>query len=359
MQLTMNKKQVIRMVAFALVVVLLVAGLTAIVLKQPDFAQTEQRFDDYKGLKDDTVDVVFTGTSGIDRYYISAKGFEEYGLTAYPLTSDAQPAWLIINVLKEAVKEQSPQLVVIDTRPFTTEYNKKFSSLEAGVRYITDGHCLSFTNELDALNRSFEALNTIAPDEEIDKITYYLPIIKHHGAWANIQEFADEYAFAELGFYMSPTRTLITTKAFDDYTGKTDEQEELHEVAKKYLLELLDYLDTQSYDVLFLNTPQGRSKSEMQRLNTVCDIVSSRGYDYLVCQIDDTYDIETDFYNDGHVNYYGAEKFTDYFSQYLKDNYDLEDRRNDEACADWYGHYDVIKDTVAQWEAQDATEAEQ
>ncbi len=348
----MNKKQVFRMIAFLLVVVVLIAGLTTLVLQQPDFAQTQDRYDDFKKFEKNTVDVIFTGTSGIDRYYISAKGFEDYGVTAYPLTSDAQSAWLSVNMLEEAKRTQDFKLAVIDMRPFTTKYNKKIQSIEAGVRYVTDTNCLSLKNRLNAIGKSLPKLQTLAPDHEFDKKSFYLPLIQHHSAWENMQEFIDEYAYADLGFYMSPTRTVVTTEAFEDKTGQVDTRQPLHPVAEESLNELLDYLDTQDFEVLFLNTPQGRSEEEMALNNSLCDILSERGYKYLMCEITDDYDMEKDFYNSGHVNFYGAEKFTDYFAQYLKDNYELTDRRNDENCEYWTGHYDSIKDTVAAWEKE-------
>lgn len=344
------------MIAFLLVVVALVSGITAVALMQPDYAQTDDRFDDFRKFEDNTVDVIFTGTSGIDRYYIAAKGFEEHGITAYPLTSDAQPAWLTVNILIEAVRHQSPKLVVIDIRPFTTQYNKKIGSIETGVRYLTDGTCLSPVNRFNAIETSLVKLQTLSPDTDFDRKTFYLPLLKHHGAWQSIDEFVDEYAYAQLGFYMSPTRTVVTTEAFEDVTGEVTKRGQMHPVAQESLNQLLDYLDTQSYDVLFLNTPQGRSEEEMSTNNTVCDILDERGYKYLICEIDDTYDMESDFYNSGHVNYYGAEKFTEYFAQYLLDNYELEDRREDENCEYWYGHYDAIKDTVVQWEKEKEAE---
>lgn len=348
----MNKKQALSMVLFLVMVVALVCSLTAVALMQPDYAQTDDRFDDFKKFEKNTVDVIFTGTSGIDRYYIPAKGFEDYGITAYPLTSDAQPAWLVKNMLFEAEKRQDPKLVVIDMRPFTTQYNKKIGSIETGVRYLTDGTCLSPKNKVDAIEKSLKKLKTLSPDTDFDRKTFYLPLIKHHGAWESVNEFIDEYAYAELGFYMSPTRTIVTTKGFEDKTAETKTRGELHPVAKESLLELLDYLDTKDYEVLFINTPQGRGEEEMSSNNTVGDILTERGYKYLICEMGDDYDREKDFYNEGHVNYYGALKFTDYFSEYLLENYDLTDRRNDENCEYWNGHMDEIIDTVALWEEQ-------
>ena len=171
-----------------------------------------------------------------------------------------------------------------------------------------------------------------------------------------MNEFIGEYAYSELGFYMGPARTIVTTKDFEDKTAETETRGALHPVAEESLNEFLDYLDTKDYEVLFINTPQGRSEEEMSTNNTIADIVSERGYKYLICEIGDDYDKEKDFYNDGHVNYYGALKFTDYFCEYLLENYDLKDRRNDENCKYWEGHMDKIIDAVAMWEETAAEE---
>lgn len=352
----MNKKQVFRLIAFFVVVALLVLGLQRLVLSQPDITQTEQRYRDFKNFKDGTVDVVITGTSGIDRYWIAAKAFEEYGLTAYPLSSDSQPSWLVKNVIIEAEKTQNPKLVVIDMRSFTSQYGKSLANIEAGARYLTDSKCLSHDNRMDAIDRTLEALGMIAPDKEYDRNTFVFPLVKHHGVWAGLDEFDHEDALSELGYYMCPLRTVKTTKPFEDFSSINEEVGQMHPVTHKYLLELLDYLDEQSYEVLFINTPQGRNLLETSTINAMVEILEERGYRYLIYNITEPYHMEEHFYNEGHVNYHGAEMFTEQFSQYLKEHYNFEDRREDNDCKNWYGHYDRIKQIVAEWEAEQAPE---
>ena len=38
---------------------------------------------------------------------------------------------------------------------------------------------------------------------------------------------------------------------------------------------------------------------------------------------------DTDFYNENHVNIFGADKYTDFLIAYLKEHYNLPDRRKD------------------------------
>ena len=54
----------------------------------------------------------------------------------------------------------------------------------------------------------------------------------------------------------------------------------------------------------------------------------------------------TDYYdNRAHTNALGAEKVTAYFGRWLRENYDLPDRRNDAAYASWDAAY-------AQWQGE-------
>lgn len=356
----MTKKQFIGIIAFALVVALLVFGLNELVLTQPSIALAEKRFNDYKELEEGTVDVIFTGTSGIDRYWIAAKAFEDYGITAYPLSSDAQSSWLTKIVLQEATLYQNPELVIIDMRCFTSQYGKKITSIEAGSRYLIDGKALSFDNKVEAINRTVTSLSTLAPEKNWDKKTFYFPLLKHHGVWANINNLAHEDSLSILGFYMCPIRSIKKTEGFEDVTSTVTEIGSMHPIAEESLYELLDYLEEQPYEVLFLNTPQGRSEYEMTTLNALCKILDDRGYKYLIYDLTESgYDMIEDFYHESHVNYYGAEMFTAEFSQYLIENYNLTDHRGDDKYNGWYGYYDEIKANIAEWELAQPTEETQ
>ena len=77
-----------------------------------------QRYELYKSFEPDTIDAVIIGTSGVDRSWIAAKGFDKFGLAVYPLSIDAMPCWTVLDMIKEAFLYQNPKLVVIDMRTF-------------------------------------------------------------------------------------------------------------------------------------------------------------------------------------------------------------------------------------------------
>ena len=62
-------------------------------------------------------------------------------------------------------------------------------------------------------------------------------------------------------------------------------------------------------------------------------------------------DLKKDFFDKNHVNYYGAEKYTDVLAAYLNEHFDLPDRRNDEAAKkNWDGVYDILMEDVREYE---------
>ena len=57
----------------------------------------------------------------------------------------------------------------------------------------------------------------------------------------------------------------------------------------------------------------------------------------------------TDFRDDDHLNYYGAQKITAHLGKYIKEHYDIPDRRLDPAYAKWNDDYKLyVQDTFAQ-----------
>ena len=131
-------------------------------------------------------------------------------------------------------------------------------------------------------------------------------------------------------------------------TIKTDAERELDKTVEVALYDLLEYLKKQDYEVLFLDTPHYLTTDEYEKMNTVKAVLDEYGFTYKVYDAEDgTFNLFAEFYNDGHVNYFGAERFTELFAQYLKENYDFPDRREDSRCAVWYGAYDAIKEKTA------------
>ena len=358
----MTKNQIIRMVAFLLVVSMLLLALCD--LFEYENSHISERIETYQNLPKNTVDAVMVGTSGIDRYWITPKAYEEHGITAYPFSTDGMPSWMIKIMLKEAEKHQDFQLAVIDMRAFLNTYKEGSAKFDAAARRVIDGlDFFSFTR-YEAINTTLKLrMKTGDPEAKRYDPSFFLSFIKYHSKWENEDFSFDEIKDPEsmsLGFLMHSTAS-IKQLGEDAKTVKSKERMALDPICEEVLYDLLDYLKKQDYQVLFLDTPHCHSDTEAKRMNTMCDILKEEGFSYLVCDVNDgVYDLRTEFYNDGHVNYYGAEKFTEWFGEYLSISYDFPDRRLDKKCdKDWIGVYDYIKDGIKVFEdAQAKAQAE-
>ena len=69
---------------------------------------------DFYRLEEDTVDVLFVGSSHVYYSINTCNLYDDYGIASYLLASPAQPVWISYYFLQEALKTQSPRLVVFD-----------------------------------------------------------------------------------------------------------------------------------------------------------------------------------------------------------------------------------------------------
>lgn len=349
----MTKKQVFRCIAFVLVVCMMLVALCDL-LELNNTSNYDKRYTTFRKLEKNTVDAVYLGTSGVDRYWISPKAYEEYGMTVYPLAIDSMPTWLYVEVLEDVFKRQNPELILIDARSFGQD-NVSKTVMDTRARRVLDAMSMFSVSRIKAGFKTMKVMHSTFEDEQprID-LSYLFSFVKYHDKWKD-----DDYKIKNNlgnkehlygGFYITGNSTTIEPMEPTPY--KFDIYEPLDPVAEESLYELLDFLEEKDVDVLFVDTPQLKDDKEIGRGNTLYKILDEKGIDYVHFLNTDPasdalhvidFDYNHDFYDAPHVNYYGAEKFTDYFAKYLNDNYDLADHRDEEDVAkDWDGKYEAV-----------------
>ena len=291
-------------------------------------------------------------------------------MTVYPLASDGMPAWLVVNQVKDICARHDPKLIIVDARAFGQEPTKA-SKMEVQARRVLDAMPFFSARYLEAAFTAMDVIHTEHPEEDKFKISLLLPFVKYHTKWeeddysihANLSTKQHEYA----GFLMSPTLS-IRQKAHKAVPYDTQATTELGAIYQDALYDLIDYAAENDLQLLFVDTPQQKDEHQVATANTIAKILEEKGQPYLnYCLTDAEGNFtmipelsrETDFYNSGHVNYYGAEKFTAHLAKYLDENYDFPDHRQEEKVKeDWDGIYDNIKKTIAKYEKDAAKKAE-
>lgn len=361
----MTKKQIFRGIAFFLVVCCVLVLLCDL-FELDNTTNFDKRSETFRNLEKNTIDAVFIGTSGVDRYWIAPKAYEDYGMTVFTYSSDAMPSWLYVNRLKEIYTYQNPQLVIVDIRAFQ-QGNFNANTMEVRARRVLDAKQYLSADFIDAAFTTMKVLHEVEPDEGFFRLSLLVPFVKYHTKWEDkdysIEKNLGSKEHAYGGFWMNTTKSVrAETQEIVPYDPNL--YLELDPIAERSLYELLAYAEEKGIELLFVDTPQYKTEKEMGRANTVYKILDEQGAKYINYCVTDAagnflyglnLDNTTDFYKEGHVNYYGAEKFTVVMAKYLAENYDLPDRRNDEDVKkDWDGLYDKIVKNIAKFEAKKA-----
>lgn len=281
----------------------------------------------------DKIDVAYVGGSAAYVYWQPPRAWNEQGITSYDFATDGLQAETIKGEIREILKTQNPKLVIIDARPFQYWDYGYTSETELGVRRVTDSMTYSM-NRFLTVNDYFR----YKPQSSIDKISYYLDIVKYHtntsvlSSNVNWQMSNNKKKPALYGYEGMPFHEELS----EPTTFITEGRAELG--SKNILIDLMEFCSKNDLEVLFVVCPYHITMEEYKKYNTIKDIVKSYGYGFL--NTNDFYsemklDFSKDVYNINHVNAYGAEKYTTFLAKYLVDNYNLIDHRQDKAYESW------------------------
>lgn len=294
------------------------------------------------GIKEEEqLDMVYIGGSAAFVYWQPLKAWNDCGFTSYDYATSTIQAENIEYYIREVLKTQSPELFVIDARPF--QYWDG-SMHETGLRNGTDGM------DILSVNRYNLVYNYLKTREEGD-ISYYVDIMKYH---TNVSDLKNPERWNLIDNRIKSIYKGGTSMTAYQYVEKptrfaTCNREELLNGSRLILNSLLEYCTEENLNVLFVVCPYQITEKHYGIYNTIGDIVKEYGFDFL--NTNDYFeemgvDFSTDFYNGNHVNIVGAEKYTAFLEKYLVENYDLPDHRGDEAFKEWDDCYESITNDV-------------
>ena len=282
-----------------------------------------------------SVDIVYIGSSTVDRAFNPMLAYDLYGFVTEILSSSVQPFPAIKFLIKENMKRQSPKLYIIDIQQLLYDLTDGFSS--SFIREVTDRMKFS-KNRIDLINELL-SYNDVAKS---DYINYYFSFFLYHNNWKQ-NEGSAFWNFRYKGYFMDDYSFGVNPQL--DYKWATTnyfvDKQEFPEKNKQCLLDLINYIKQNHLNVLFVVPKKEYFLTGQRRINAAISIIKANDFDVLNFNtIDDTYiDFQTDFYDDNHLNVYGSIKYTLYLSQYLIENYDLPNHKGDDLYISWDEEY--------------------
>lgn len=286
-----------------------------------------------------SLDVVYIGSSNANTAFNTVLAYNEYGFTTGMLSTESQSFINVKHLIIEAEKYQNPEVYIID-----------IAKLADDLRYIAEDTRKTVDSMKFSANR-FNAINELLQYTNIPKneyINYYFSYLLYHNQWKNI---------SVVNFHNYENWWDIYYKGFlfNSFTAEIEPQEkfiwsnesfELQEPNKSVLFDLINYIKENDLKVLFVLPARYFWFPELEMLSDSIKFLKDENFNVLnFNELDDfELDYNSDFYNESHINIYGATKYTLYLSKYLKNNYNLVDHRNDKMYKSWDKIYDKFKD---------------
>ncbi len=311
-----------------------------------DAEHSETIMNEFYEQDDDTVDVVYFGTSATQRAYVVPLAYHEDGVACYTMACGTQPFLLTEYLMKEVLKTQHPKLFIVEIRGTCQD---KDSVWDVAVRRMLDNMKLS-QNKLDTIDKVIEYADGGSNTIDLSGRSYILPLLKFHSRWNPSKQ--PKY-WGNIDYYQGYTLDYgVCFKTMEiESIPQQDTQAKIAPETEKVLRDLLDYCDTIDTEVLFVVSPYQCTEYGMQRLNYSQAICEERGYpvlNFLSPEAKEGLGLSDKccYYNREHLNYYGSLKYTDYITDYIKSHYDIPDRRGDEKYARWEQQYERLMENM-------------
>lgn len=295
----------LKMITFTASAALIFSGLNY-VLRPANTDQSFIQIEAYHSMPENSVDVLFLGSShmwhGIDTKYL----FDEYGLRGYNYASNWQHIATTELFLEDALSTQKPKLIVIDTQ----RINDVFADV-----YL-DGE-IYYTKALNAPIGKERYLSTVLTQNNNAADAYHFPFLSFHNNWEDI----DKNNF----IYGNDIPDFKATLGYDPVSDRLDEDDsfiledaEINEEMEinHEQLEIMDRIIQLASDngakLLFITLPYGNIYNFGNATKAYAD---SKGIEYLNLfdHLEElALDEEDDFSDPSHLNTSGALKITKY-----------------------------------------------
>lgn len=274
-------------------------------------------------IKKDTTDVIFLGSSLAATACIPQEMYDRYGIRSYNLASEKQSPVISYYWLKEALRRQSPKVVVMDCNYLFQTNDKILNTTEDAIWRAIDYMKWSPVK--------LEAIRTVCElDAEQSFGSYLFPNIRYHERWAELTEedftlarIANEYdlkGYSPLAGQWGGEGEAPYGKGAD--AGKTP----MLPLMERYLDDIVALCEQEGTALILINVPQ--LHADAGKYQTMQKYAQEHGVSYYdfnekTLYAASDYDFATDSYDTAHTNLWGAQKITAYLGGILEKEYGI------------------------------------
>lgn len=326
--------RMVSIAAFALMIGLVLA-VTGQIIRAKFMGDSTTIVDGFYAEKKNDIDLIVIGSSNSFCTVDPLVLYEEYGIAAYDFGSSSQPMNLSVLYLKEALKTQKPKVVALEVNMMTSD--SESSRSEVGLRW-------GFTNiplSVDKLKCIYQSVGEV----NAEYFTYVFPIFRYHSRWKELSKTDYTYFYQDKTNY---TKGYLETQAVSEERINLTEYDfegtaQIGEENAFCLGEIVQLCRQNDAELLLFKSPRENwHRYETEAVRALADAQGLKFVDFNELYSDGriALDMAADFRDTQHLNDAGARKVTSYLGSYIRENYELPDRRGeaepnawDEACA--------------------------
>lgn len=293
-----------------------------------------QSMNGFYRLDRNTVDVMFYGSSHIYAGVNTVSLWDEYGIAGYDMAGTMQTLWNSYYNMKETLKYQAPKVMVVDLYGALIEDE-----------YSTSTNVIKNTSSMRFSPNKVRNIWNSVPKE--DFLSYLLSYPLTHDSYKDIQKGNYVKEANQIGgkWYkgFNPSFAVTCYDKLPEAEGVL-EQRAPSEKNRKYLEEMIVLAKEQQIGLAFIVVPYEGWNAEDEAVYAWIEEFAAENNvlflngNHILAEM--AFDPAIDYAEASHLNYNGAYKFTQYLGQWLKDNYELENRRGETSYESWQKYSD-------------------
>lgn len=293
----------------------------------------------YYELPNNSIDVLFLGDSTMLNAVSPMELWNKYGIVSYNHSVSSVRTYGTYYLLKDALKTQTPKLVVIDSDTMFYKYKFNEPHQRAHIDHIKNPYI------------KFELINDKNyPFSFMDKLSTYFPLFRYHSRFSefkfkDLKKINKKYYSITKGFVMASS--VKPSMDADTYMNDYNDKIKFENNSYEYLEKIYEYCQEKNIPLMIMQLPNSRDWGKTQN-KLIQEYADKRNIKFLDFNtFDFGFNWEEDTKDGGsHLNVLGALKLNEYLAEYLKNNFDLPDHRQEKIYSNWYDDFKLYEEEL-------------
>ena len=283
-------------------------------------------------------DVWLLGTSHMRQGVQAVELYTDYKIASYCLASTSNPIpqtyWTFLNALQYA----KPKAVVMDC--FHVVKDEKIPEKE-----------MNMHNGMDSIPFSPMKIRMVCDlfEKNSKRVEHLFDFYIYHNRWDELQadDVAPENSLLKGGVIISKIQDMSEYRLIEETDMcRTDT------LGFEYLRKLIEECQKREIAIVLTAIPCCVGEEEQRGMNAVAKLAEEYDVPFLnmIYEKELSIDLQTDFHDEGHLNWAGGQKSTRYIGNYLSENYPLlSENQSEKMTRKWEEHVWLYKKEKIRW----------